>query len=74
MVVCEVRPQQEDTNRTCITITGSQICYPGNIGIPTGSLDLVKLVINSVLSFRNARFFCFDERKTVLPPNTNGLT
>ena len=28
--------------------------------MPTGSLDLVKLIINSVLSRRNARFVCFD--------------
>ena len=32
------------------------ICYPGDIGMPTGSLDLVKLMIKSVLSRRNARF------------------
>ena len=72
MVVFEVRPQNEDPNRTCITVTGSRIYYPGNIGTPTGSLDLVKLMINSVLSRRNAPFFCFDFKK--LSPNPNGST
>ena len=56
MVVLEIRPQQEYPNRTRITVAGSRICYPGDIGTPTGSLDLVKLIINSVLYRRNARF------------------
>ena len=60
MVVCEVKPHKEDPNRTRITVSGSQISYPGDVGIPTGSLDLVKLIINSVLSRRNARFVSFD--------------
>ena len=60
MVVCKVKPHKEDPNRTHIAVTGSQICYPGDVGTPTGSLDLVKLIINSVLSYRNARFFSFD--------------
>ena len=56
MVVCEVKIHKEDPNCTRITVAGSQICYPGDVGTPTGSLDLVKLIINSVLSRRNARF------------------
>ena len=60
MVVCEVRTHKEDPNRTCITVAGSQICYPVDVGTPTGSLDLVKLIINSVLSRRNALFVSFD--------------
>ena len=48
-VVCEVRPQKDDPNRTRITIGGNKICYPGDTGTKTGSLELVKLVANSVL-------------------------
>ena len=72
MVVCEVRPQKEDPNRTCITVVGSRICYPGNIGTSTGYLDLVKLIINSVLSCCNARFVWFD--LYILSPNPNVST
>ena len=43
-----------------ITVTCTQICYPGDVGTPTSSLDLVKLIINSVLLRRNARFVSFD--------------
>jgi hypothetical protein len=59
-VVCEVRPQKEDPNRTCITIGGNRICYPGDCRTKTGSLKLTKTMFNSVLSRRNARFACFD--------------
>ena len=60
MVVCEVKPHKEYPNRMRITVAGSQICYPRDVGIPTGSINLVKLIINSVLSHRNARFVSFD--------------
>jgi hypothetical protein len=59
-VVCEVRPQKEDPNRTRITIGGNRICYPGNTGTQTGSLELVKLQLNSVLSTDNSCFACYD--------------
>ena len=66
MVVCEVKIHKEDPNRTRITVAGSQIFYPGNEGTPTGSLDLVKLIINIVLSRRNTHFVCFDLEKFYL--------
>ena len=56
MVVCEVKSHKEDPNQTRITVAGSQICYPGDVGPPTGSLYLVKLIINSVLLRSNAHF------------------
>jgi len=59
-VQCTVRPQKADPNRTRITIAGNRICYPGDVGTPTASLDLVKLMLNSVLSRRGAKFACFD--------------
>ena len=59
-VVCEVRPNTEDSNRTRITVAGNRIYYPGDVATPTGSLELVKLIINSVLSRRGAKLACFD--------------
>ena len=66
MVVCKVKTHKEDPNHTRITVAGIQIFYPGYVGTPTSSLDLVKLIINSVLSRRNARFFSFDFKKIYL--------
>ena len=60
MVVCKVKHHKEDHNWTHITVTGSQIFYPGDVGTPTDSLDLVKLINNSAMLRRNARFVWFD--------------
>jgi hypothetical protein len=43
-----------------ITIDGNNIAYPGDAGTPTGLIELVKLLINSVLSLSNARFTTMD--------------
>ena len=66
MVVCEYFPQKEDPNCTRIALAGGFIKYPGDLGTPTGFLDLVKMIINGVLSRRNARFVCFDAAKFYL--------
>jgi hypothetical protein len=60
MVVCEVHPEKDDPDRTRITIGGNRICYPGNVGTSMASLDLVKLLLNSVLSRKGARFSTID--------------
>ena len=60
MVLYEVKHHKEYPNCTRITVAVSQICYPGDVGTPNGSLDLVKLIINSVLLRRNSRFVSFD--------------
>ena len=60
MVVFEYRPQKEYPNRTRITLAGGHIKYTGDLGTPIGSLDLVKMMINSVIYRRNACFLCFD--------------
>eukprot|EP00804_Cyclotella_cryptica_P016130 CCRYP_004246-RA/>CCRYP_004246-RA protein AED:0.35 eAED:0.35 QI:0/0/0/0.75/1/1/4/0/1339 len=59
-VVCKVRPEKSDPDRTRITIGGNCICYPGDVGTRTAPLELVKLMINSVLSRHNAKFCTFD--------------
>ena len=59
-VVCEVRPHKSEPNRTRITIGGNRICYPGDTGTKTGSIELVKTLLNSVVSRKDARFACFD--------------
>ncbi len=50
MMVCEVCPENDDPNRTQITIGGNCICYPGDLGTNTASLELIKLLFNSVHS------------------------
>ena len=59
-VVCEVRPQKEDPNRRRRMFGYNRIIYPGEVVTPTAALELVKLIINSVLSLHGAKFACFD--------------
>ena len=59
-VVCEVRPEKKDPNRTRIKICGTNVCYTGYIGTNTASLELFKLMITSVLSRKGAEYVCFD--------------
>ena len=59
-VVCNVRPEKADPDRTRITIAGQNITYPGDVGTKTASLDLIKLILNSVLSRKGAKFVTFD--------------
>jgi hypothetical protein len=56
MVVCEVQPKKDDPDRTRITIGGNRICYQGDVGTNTASLEFVKLLLNSVLSRKEAWF------------------
>lgn len=65
-VVCEYRPTKDDPHRTRITVAGTNVNYPGDVATPTGSLDLVKLMINSVLSRPGAKFACFDVKNFYL--------
>jgi hypothetical protein len=55
-VLCKVCPEKDDLDRTCITISGNRICYPGNVGTTTALLKLVKLLLNSVLSKKGTQF------------------
>ena len=59
-VVCEVRPGKKDPNWTRITICGTHVCYPGDVGINTASLELFKLMNSSILSRTGAKYVCFD--------------
>jgi hypothetical protein len=56
MVVCEVRPEKDDPNRTRVTIGGNRICYPGDVGTNISLLELFKILLNSVFSRKGAHF------------------
>ena len=59
-VVCEYRPDKDNPNRTRIAITGGHILVPFDVSTRTSSLELVKPMINCVLSRQNTRFAAFD--------------
>ena len=55
-----ILPQKSDPNRTHITIAGQNITFPSNLGTKTASIDIVKLLLNSFLYHKGAKFFTFD--------------
>ena len=59
-VVYEVRPGGKYPNRTRITIFRTNVCYPVDVGTNTSSLELFKIMIDSVLSRKGAKYVCFD--------------
>ena len=65
-MVCEVRSHKADPHRTRITIGRNRVCYPGDVGTLSGSLELIKLITNRVVSRRNARFITFDIKQFYL--------
>ena len=62
-MVCEYRPGNDDPTRTRITIAGGHILVPFDVSTRTGSFELVKLMINSLLSRHNAQFSAIDIKK-----------
>ena len=48
--------KKDDPDRTHITIGSNCICFLGNVGTNTAALELVKLLLNSVLSHSGTRF------------------
>jgi hypothetical protein len=59
-VVVDYRPQKEDPNRIRIAVGGNLITYKGNTSTRTADLTTSKLLWNSVLSTKGARYMCLD--------------
>ena len=59
-IVCNYRSEKKDPNRCIITVGGNLTNYPGDCGIPTADLLTVKLLINSVISTKGAKFMILD--------------
>jgi hypothetical protein len=53
-VVCEVQKGKDDKNCTRITVGGNLIFYPGDAGTNTASIELIKLMLNSVILRKGA--------------------
>ena len=59
-MVVDVRPEKEDPNRVRITAGGDRLDYYGETSTETASLETAKILINSVLSTKNAKFMAID--------------
>ncbi len=61
--VCELKPNKKEVHPTRLTIDGgNNVHYPGNVGMPTADLTLVKMHVNSVISTWGAGYMTLDAK------------
>ncbi len=58
--VCTVRPDKAEPNQTRFTVGGDRINYPGEVTTPTMEMLVAKMLFNSVISTKGARFMTMD--------------
>ena len=54
-IVCDIRPQKEETHRTRLTVGGNLLDYTGTLTTPTATITTAKCLFNSVVSTQNAK-------------------
>ena len=54
--VCNVRNEKPEKNRTRFVVGGNHINYTGEVATPTAEMLVAKLLFNSVISTKGARF------------------
>ena len=59
-IVVSYRPENSNPNRVRLTVGSDRINYPDNYGTPTADMMIVKLLINSVISTKGAKFMSID--------------
>jgi hypothetical protein len=55
-----MQPKKKKKNRTQFTVGGDPINYPGAVATPTADMLLARLLFNSVISTKGARFMTID--------------
>jgi hypothetical protein len=59
-VVADFRLQKADPHQICITTGGNLINFPGKLSTQTANLTTSKLMWNSILSTKGAKYMCLD--------------
>jgi hypothetical protein len=58
--VCDIKSNKAETHRTRLTAGGDRINYPGDVGTPTADMTLFKILLNSIISTKNAKCLMLD--------------
>ena len=58
--VCSVRPEKNEKEQVRWVIGGDKINYPGEVATPTADMLVAKLLFNSVVSTKGAKFMTMD--------------
>eukprot|EP00804_Cyclotella_cryptica_P019948 CCRYP_007857-RA/>CCRYP_007857-RA protein AED:0.46 eAED:0.46 QI:0/-1/0/1/-1/1/1/0/132 len=59
-IVANYRPEKDDPYRIRLTVGGNRITYPGDCGTPTADMLTTKILLNSAISTKGARFMTID--------------
>jgi len=54
--VCTIRPEKSEPNRTRFVAGGNKTNYPGEVATPTADMLVAKILFNSVVSTKDAKF------------------
>ena len=65
-IVVDYRPQKYNPNRGRITAGGNLIIYPGELTTITADITTSKILWNSVLSTKHAKYMCLDIKNIYL--------
>ena len=57
---CSVRPQKDEPNRSRLVLGGNRTNFTGEVGTPTAEMLLIKIMLNSVVSTKGAKFMTID--------------
>jgi hypothetical protein len=58
--VCTVQPKKTEPNRTCFVVGGDRINYPVKVATPTADMLVAKILFNSVIPTKHAKFTTMD--------------
>jgi hypothetical protein len=58
--VCMVQPEKAEPNQRRFTVGGDRINYPSTVATPTAEMLVAKMLFNSVISTKDARFMTMD--------------
>ena len=63
MIVCKYWPQKKERHCKRLTVGGGLINYPGKVTTQMLDITTVKLLFNSVMSTKGAKFMCCNIKK-----------
>jgi hypothetical protein len=63
---CKLKPNKEEKHCIQLTAGGDRINYPEDVGTPTADMTLVKILLNSVISTKEARCVTLDIKDVYL--------
>jgi hypothetical protein len=67
-LLVDIKEHKKERERTRLTVGGDQIEYPGDKSTPTAGLTTAKIIINSIISTKVARFLVVDIKTSIPTP------